>query len=40
MRNKNLTGTGVALITPFNRDNSIDFDSLKKLINHLINVNL
>ncbi len=36
MRNKNLTGTGVALITPFNRDNSIDFDSLKKLINHLI----
>ncbi|MAQ31927.1 MAG: 4-hydroxy-tetrahydrodipicolinate synthase [Flavobacteriales bacterium] len=36
MRNKNLKGTGVALITPFNRDNSIDFDSLKKLINHLI----
>lgn len=36
MRNKNLTGTGVALITPFHQNNSIDFDSLKNLINHLI----
>ncbi len=36
MRNKNLTGTGVALITPFHKDNSIDFDSLRNLINHLI----
>ena len=36
MRNKNLRGTGVALITPFHQNNSIDFDSLKNLINHLI----
>ena len=26
MRNNNLIGTGVALITPFNEDYSIDFD--------------
>ena len=31
-----ITGTGVALITPFNEDFSIDFTSLKKLINHQI----
>ena len=37
MRNKKLLGTGVALITPFHRDGSIDFVSLEKLINHLIN---
>jgi 4-hydroxy-tetrahydrodipicolinate synthase len=36
MSNK-FTGTGVAMITPFNRDNSIDWDSLKKTINHLTN---
>tara|TARA_B100000530_G_scaffold334099_1_gene283330 strand:+ start:1673 stop:2569 length:897 start_codon:yes stop_codon:yes gene_type:complete len=36
MRNNNLVGTGVALITPFNEDFSIDFDSLGNLINHLI----
>ncbi len=29
-------GTGVAVITPFNEDNSIDYTSLKRLINHLI----
>jgi 4-hydroxy-tetrahydrodipicolinate synthase len=29
-------GTGVALITPFHEDYSIDFDSLKRLINHVI----
>lgn len=28
----NFNGTGVALVTPFNEDKSIDFDSLKKLI--------
>ncbi len=33
----NFEGTGVALITPFNDDLSIDFDSLDKLINHTIN---
>ena len=31
----NLTGTGVAIITPFNSDKSIDYPSLKNLINHL-----
>lgn len=31
-----LIGTGVALATPFNIDGEIDFDSLKKLINHSI----
>jgi 4-hydroxy-tetrahydrodipicolinate synthase len=33
--NNKFTGTGVAMITPFNTDNSIDWDSLKKTINHL-----
>ena len=40
MRNNNLRGTGVALITPFNEDFSIDFDSLGNLINHLIENNI
>ena len=31
-----LIGTGVALITPFNTDGQVDFESLKKLINHVI----
>jgi len=30
-------GTGVAVITPFNKDKSIDFDALTAIINHLIN---
>lgn len=29
-------GTGVALVTPFNSDSSIDFGSLEKLVNHVI----
>jgi 4-hydroxy-tetrahydrodipicolinate synthase len=29
-------GTGVALVTPFNADGSVDFDGLKKLINYQI----
>lgn len=29
-------GTGVALVTPFNGDGSIDFSSLEKLVNHVI----
>lgn len=29
-------GTGVALITPFHEDLSIDFDGLKRVINHVI----
>ncbi|ERM82050.1 hypothetical protein P872_08715 [Rhodonellum psychrophilum GCM71 = DSM 17998] len=32
----NLNGTGVALITPFHADLSIDFDGLKNVINHVI----
>ena len=31
-----LIGTGVALVTPFNNEHQIDFDGLKKLINHVI----
>jgi 4-hydroxy-tetrahydrodipicolinate synthase len=30
------TGSGVALVTPFNADFSIDFDALKKLVNYQI----
>jgi 4-hydroxy-tetrahydrodipicolinate synthase len=29
-------GTGVALVTPFNSDSSINFGSLEKLVNHVI----
>ena len=36
MRNKNLKGTGVALVTPFNEDYTIDFSSLGRLIDYLI----
>ena len=32
----NLTGTGVAIITPFNKDLSVDFNSLGKVIDHII----
>ncbi len=31
-----LYGTGVALVTPFNEDETIDYASLEKLINHVI----
>jgi 4-hydroxy-tetrahydrodipicolinate synthase len=31
-----LKGTGVALVTPFKDDHSIDFDALEKVINHVI----
>ncbi|WP_109830770.1 4-hydroxy-tetrahydrodipicolinate synthase [Reichenbachiella versicolor] len=30
-----LKGTGVAMVTPFNDDKSIDFDSLAKLVDHV-----
>ena len=33
---KALTGTGIALITPFNQDGSIDFPALEKLVNYSI----
>ena len=32
----NFLGTGVAMITPFKEDKSVDFDALKRMINHLI----
>ncbi len=32
-----LKGTGVAIITPFRKDSSIDFLSLEKLISHVLN---
>lgn len=32
----NLRGTGVAMVTPFNKDGSIDFQNLENLTNHLI----
>ncbi len=31
------TGTGVALVTPFNTDKSIDYRSLEKIVHHVIN---
>lgn len=33
---KELLGTGVALVTPFNEDKSVDFDGLKRLVNFQI----
>lgn len=33
---KELVGTGVALITPFNEDGSLDFIGLEKLVEHMI----
>ncbi|HRO43271.1 MAG TPA: 4-hydroxy-tetrahydrodipicolinate synthase [Flavipsychrobacter sp.] len=33
---KQFRGTGVALITPFKKDNTIDFEALEKLINYVI----
>ncbi|MBN1596996.1 MAG: 4-hydroxy-tetrahydrodipicolinate synthase [Bacteroidales bacterium] len=31
------TGTGVALVTPFDANNNIDFKALERIINHVIN---
>lgn len=36
MKNENLTGAGVALVTPFNEDMSVDFGSLGNIIEHVI----
>jgi 4-hydroxy-tetrahydrodipicolinate synthase len=33
---KTLSGTGVALVTPFHENGSIDFSGLKKLVHHVI----
>ncbi|MCL2414189.1 MAG: 4-hydroxy-tetrahydrodipicolinate synthase [Bacteroidales bacterium] len=35
LKNK-LIGTGVALITPFKTDGSVDFEALKKVVNHVV----
>lgn len=32
----NITGTGVALVTPFRKDKSIDFSAFEKLISHIL----
>ena len=37
MANLDLTGTGVAIVTPFKKNGTIDFTALKKIVNHLIN---
>ena len=31
-----IKGTGVALVTPFNRNKSVDYTALEKLLNHVI----
>jgi 4-hydroxy-tetrahydrodipicolinate synthase len=36
MEQKKFTGTGVAIVTPFRTDGSIDFKSLGKLLEHII----
>ena len=36
MANLDLTGTGVAIVTPFKKNGAVDFTALKKLVNHLI----
>lgn len=35
MRNKNLTGTGVAIVTPFDKKGNVDTDSLSEIVKHL-----
>ncbi len=34
---KEFKGTGVAIVTPFKNDSSIDFAALGRVINHVIN---
>ncbi|MFY0673149.1 MAG: 4-hydroxy-tetrahydrodipicolinate synthase [Bacteroidia bacterium] len=36
MRNKSFMGTGVAVITPFTKNNEVDHNALEKIIEHLI----
>ena len=36
MAHKKFSGTGVAIVTPFRNDGSIDFKSLGKLLEHII----
>ncbi|MGZ4090967.1 MAG: dihydrodipicolinate synthase family protein, partial [Bacteroidia bacterium] len=35
MRNKNLIGTGVAIVTPFDKKGNVDTDSLAGIVKHL-----
>jgi 4-hydroxy-tetrahydrodipicolinate synthase len=37
---KLLSGTGVALVTPFKNDGQIDYNALKKLVKHIIKGNV
>ncbi len=36
MAEKKITGTGVAIVTPFRKDGSVDFKSLEKLVDFLV----
>ena len=36
MAQKSFTGTGVAIVTPFRNDSSIDFKALEKILEHII----
>ncbi len=36
MANKKIRGTGVAIVTPFNKDKTIDFPALRNLVEYLI----
>ena len=35
-KKQNFNGTGVAIITPFRKDGSVDFKALEKLVEHLV----
>jgi 4-hydroxy-tetrahydrodipicolinate synthase len=37
MRNKNLTGTGVAIVTPFDKKGNVDTEALTAIVKHLHN---
>ena len=37
MRNKNLIGTGGAIVTPFTKKGNVDTEALNKLVKHLHN---
>ena len=33
---RHLKGTGVAIVTPFNKEGQVDYSSLEKIINHIV----
>ena len=35
-KNAKFKGTGVAIVTPFNKDNTVDYKSLNKLVDFII----